>query len=162
MFTAPPPPASPGPVAALPARSVSPCGTKFTPAVPRLVAPGVLPLVIVMAAFMFMSPPAQNKAFPSVVVMGPFAFKFRPALNKRLPRVIVTAAVAATLISRPQHTTKFPSTAVTAALMLTSRAAVKVRVVGTPLLVQLTASLTKISPLPGPGAVVMEMLLVTS
>jgi hypothetical protein len=119
-----------------------------------------LPLVSVNAALMLTSFAAQIMMLPSVVVMAAFWFTLRPAANKTLPLVVVMGAF--TLMSRPQHTEKFPSTAVTAACMLVSRSASKVRVVGAPLAVQLTASLTKISPLPGPVAVVMVTLLVTS
>ena len=54
-----------------------------------------------------------------------------------------------TFTSRPQHTMKLPLVAVTALFTFTSRAANKLSVVGLELAVQLTASLTKISPLPG-------------
>ncbi|MEY2159954.1 MULTISPECIES: hypothetical protein [unclassified Rhodanobacter] len=79
-----------------------------------------------------------------------------------LPLVVVMALP--TLMSRPQQTEKLPSVAVTEALMFTSRLAFRVRVVGAPLAVQLTASLMNISPLPVPvlEVVSMVMLLVTS
>ena len=163
IFTAPPPPASPGPVAALPARNVSPCGTKLTPGFPRLLAPGVLPLVIVIAAFMLMSVPGQNKAFASVIVMAPFIFIFCPALNERLPLVIViceSTSGGATVILCPQHTTKFPSVTVIAALMFTAPAACKVSVVGVkPVLVKVTGSWTVILPAAFP---VLVVVIVTS
>ena len=102
----------------------------------------------------------------------------RPAFSNMLPLVVVTAAFRFT--SRPQHTSKLPFTAVTAAFTLTSRSAFKLKVVGLELAVQLTASFTKMSPLPGvvvnrfvsggvpgvvaslPTAVVIVTLLVTS
>ena len=117
---------------------------------------------------------------PSVVLIAPagFRFRLRPALSSTLPLVVVTAAL--TLTSRPQHTTKFPLVAVTAWLTFTSRSAFSVKVVALGLAVQLTASLTLISPLPvvavlrvvtggvpatvasGPVCVVIVTLLVTS
>ena len=69
----------------------------------------------------------------------------RPALSRTLPLVVVIFAF--TLTSRPQQTTRFPLVAVIAAFTFTSRTASNVRVVGIPEAVQLTASLTKISPL---------------
>ena len=83
---------------------------------------------------------------PSVVVVAAFRFISRPAASKILPLVVVIGA--STLMSRPQHTSKLPLVAVTAWLMLTSRSARKVRVVGLELADQLTASLMLMSPLP--------------
>ena len=126
----------------------------------------MLPLVIVMAAFMLMSVPAQNKTFASVVVMAPFTFIFCPALNRRLPLVIViwspTSGVTTgpTVIFRPQHTTKFPSVVVIAALIFTSPAACNVSVVGVkPVLVKVTGSWTVILPAAFP---VLVVVMVTS
>src|ERR1019366_1290430 len=51
-----------------------------------------------------------------------------------------------TLMSRPQHTSKFPMTAVIALLIFTSRAEFNVRVVGLPDAVQLIASFMIMSP----------------
>ena len=164
IFTAPPPPASPGPVAALPALSVSPFGTVRSPGdrMPRLMALMGLPLVIVMAPFMFMSPPAQNKAFPSVIVMAPFVVIFRPALNKRLPLVIVSAAVAAKVIFCPQHTTRFPWVAVIEELILTLPAAFNVSVVLAPPRVHSNVA-GPASKVMFPGAVpVLVVVIVTS
>src|SRR4029077_5451301 len=102
-----------------------------------------------MAASTVISTAAQIVMFPSVVVIAPTGRRktLRPALNRTLPLVVVIAEP--TLISRPQHTTKFPLVAVMAALMFTSRAAFNVNVVVLGVAVQLTASLTVISPLPG-------------
>jgi hypothetical protein len=72
-----------------------------------------------------------------------------------LPLVVVSDALRFT--SRPQHTTKFPFVAVTAAFMFTSRAASNVRVVVVGDAAQLTVSFTLMSPLPG----VVEYRLVT-
>ena len=115
---------------------------------------------------------------PSVVVSAACKLISRPALSKTLPLTVVIAAF--TLISRPQQIATLPLVAEIAAFTLTSRTAFIVSVVGLELAVQLTASLTWISPLPGvvvfrfdtggvpatiesgPGAVVMMTLLVTS
>jgi hypothetical protein len=137
------PPLTPGPVPPLPAMNVRP-GAK-----PRLWVGILVPLVSVIAALSLISLPEHTVMFPSVVVMAATAFRFtsRPALNKTLPLTVVIAAL--TLMSRPQHTTKFPFVAVTALLMFTSRPAVNVSVVVLGAAVQLTASLTLMSPWPG-------------
>src|ERR1039458_328191 len=134
------PPATPGPVPPLPAISVIPDGRL------RSSEGIVLPLVSVRAALMLILSAAQISMFPRVVVMAATAFKFtlRPALNKTLPSVVVIASF--TLISRPQHATKFPLTAVIALLIFTSRAEFNVRVVGLPDAVQLIASFMIMSP----------------
>ncbi len=119
--------------------------------------------------------PAHIVMSPSVVVMALVANRFtsRPALKSTLPSVVVMAP--ATLMSRPQHTTKFPFVAVIAKFRFTSRPAFNVRVVVVGAAVQLTASSTLISPLPGvdekivvmggvPGAVepLPDMVLITT
>src|SRR5450830_1203929 len=168
------PPATPGPVPSLPALSVKPSGK------PRLCEGILLPLVSVIFAPTLISWPAPIAMLPSVVVMAATGSRLIlcPALSKTLPLVVVIAAF--TLASRPQHTTKFPLVAVMAAFTLTSRAAFNDSVVVLGVAVQLTASLTLISPLPGvavfrvltggvpatsvrgPVAVVITTLLVTS
>ena len=120
----------------------------------------VLPRVRVIFALTLTSLAAHIIRLPSVTVIAAFWLMLRPALNKTLPLVVVMAAF--TFTSRPQHATKLPPTAVTAALMFVSLAANRLSVVGVELDVQLTASLTKISPLPAPAGEVMVMLLVTS
>jgi hypothetical protein len=150
------PPAMPGPVPLLPAINTSPVAS------PRLCVATTLPLVSVIAASILISFPAQMVILPSVAVMAPLVavvtpsvliapiakkFTLLPALKSTLPSVVVIAA--ATLMSRPQHTSKFPSTAVTGLLMLTSRAALRVSVVFTDAAAQLTESFTLMSPLPG-------------
>ncbi len=90
-----------------------------------------LPLVVVMAALsMFTLFPAINKRPPSVVVMAEFTY---------VPFFIM-------FISPPAFAAKFPPVVVTACRTFTSRNAFNVRVDA---LVHVTASLTKISPLPG-------------
>ena len=86
-----------------------------------------------------MSCAAQILMFPSVVVMAAAAKRFTlpPAFNRTLPLTVVIAAF--TFTSRPQHATKFPFVAVTAALILMSRTAFNLKVVGLELPVQLTA-----------------------
>ncbi len=108
----------------------------------------VLPRVSVMAPAMLIFIPAQSVMLPSVVTRAPARFKFRlfPAPSRTLPLVVVMAAL--TFTSRPQQVTKFPFVAVMALLMFTSRAALNVRVVVLGVAVQLTASLTVMSPLP--------------
>ena len=148
------PPATPGPVPSVSALNVMPSGR------PRLLVGSEVPRVNVSALLILTSLAAHIIRLPSVTVMAAFWFRLRPAPSKTLPRVAVMGAF--TLISRPQHAEKLPSTAVTAALILISLSALRVRVVGAPAAVQLTAWLTKISPFPGPDAVVMFMLLLTS
>jgi hypothetical protein len=84
------------------------------------------PLVVVMALFRVIAPAAFNVMFPPVVVMAAFAFRFPPAFATMLPPVDVMAAFT-----------------------FTSRKAFNVRVVGLGVGVQVTASFTKMSPLPG-------------
>src|SRR4051812_29812764 len=104
MFTAPPPPASPGPVAALPATSERPSGTKY--GAPARDSPAIALLrVCVTAPTMVTSCPAHIIALPSVVVIVPFMKMSRPALRSTLALTIVMAAGAATVMSWPQHTT---------------------------------------------------------
>ena len=106
-----------------------------------------MPLVSVIGALTSISSAAHMVIFPLVVVMAATLFKItsRPALNKTLPLVVVMAAL--TLMSRPQHTSRFPLTAVIALFTFRSRTEFSVRVVGVEDAVQLTASLTLMSPL---------------
>ena len=166
MFSVPP--AIPGPVPPAPAISVMPRGVTGPAGGEELpvllvsvirAAPSNLLLRLILFA-------AQISILPAVVVIparflsGSSAlaelltiFTSRPALNKMLPPELEMPTLpsvvifAFTLISRPQHTTKFPQVAVMAALMFVSRTASKVRVVGVPeVFVQETASFTLISP----------------
>ncbi len=109
----------------------------------------LLPRVSATWAARLMLSPAQRAMLPSVVVMAATAprVRLRPALSRTLPLVVVMAAL--TLMSREQQLTKLPLVAVTAALTLTSRSALRVRVVVLGVAVQLTASLTLMSPFPG-------------
>src|SRR5579871_2781220 len=98
--------------------------------------------------------------FPLVAFTAAFMFTLFPALNRMLPPTVVMGAF--TLTSRPQHTTRFPLVGEIAALRITSRAALNVRVdVATG--VQVSAAATVISPDPTPGAplfVVVTVILV--
>ena len=132
------PPLTPGPVPSDPAISVRPTGR------PRLCAGIVVPRVSVTAASIITSWPAHKAMLPSVVVIAWNTCTLRPALSRMLPLVAVIGA-----------------------LMLTSRNAFIVSVVGTPEAVHATASLTKMSPLPvvvspAAGIVLIVMLVVTS
>ncbi len=137
------PPATPGPVPLFPAINVRPSARL------RLWAGVLVPRVRVIAASMLRLSPAQIVMLPSVVVMAATAFRkmSRPALRRTLPLTVVIVPLA--LMSRPQHTTKLPLVAVIALFRSTSRSAISFRVVVLGAAVQLTASLTMMSPLPG-------------
>src|SRR5471030_1934510 len=147
---------------------------------PRLCAGMALPLPKAIGEATLTFNPAQVVMLPSVVtrVASGFKITLRPAVSNTLPLVVVMGALI--LASRPQHTTTLPLTAVMAAFTFTSRRAFILKVVVLGVAVQLTASLTLMSPLPGvavkrlvtggvpatvlsvPVSVLMVTLLVTS
>ena len=147
MVTAPPPPASPGPVAPLPAANDRPCGT------PRLASDRsaiTVPRVDDKAAVMLMSPAAHIAMLPSVDVIAARWFTLPPALSSKLPRTIVMAAF--TLMSFPQQTTRFPWVASIGVLILTLPAAFNVSVVLSPA----TRVQANVPPGPGPSLKLMS------
>ena len=165
------PPAAPGPVLAVPALSVRP---GVTPRVERFSPSTMLPLVSVIRAAplnvlsRFTLRPAQILMLPSVVVMVVAGLARLltmltscPALNRTLPLTEVMASL--TLISCPQHATRFPLVGEIAASIFTFRRAFNVRVVGTSEAPRLpfhaTSSLILISPLPTPGPATVVMLM---
>ena len=140
------PPAAPGPVPEVPAISVKPRGVtgpvggeeaatlpdSVISAAPSIVLPrlisfaahiSILPLVVVI--------PDRLLLGSAPVLADRTILTLRPALNKTLPPELGVATTpvvvisAFTLISWPQHTTRFPRVTVVAALMLTSPVAFK-------------------------------------
>lgn len=93
--------------------------------------------------------PAISTTLPLVVVMvALLTFTLFAAFMLRPPSVVVMAAGAFIFISRPAFIAILPLVPVMAEFTFTSLLAFRVRVVGRGVAVQLTASFTKMSPLP--------------